>query len=135
MVDKLKFVGKKKETDMNKIGRVELVDMEFFSTHGCFEEERIIGNKFIVNCWVDYDCSKAAESDDINDALNYQELYDIVKAEMAQPSHLLEHVAGRIISRVSSLFPYIVDAQITIDKINPPLGGKVGASRVTLKLK
>jgi dihydroneopterin aldolase len=120
---------------MNNIGRVELVNMEFFSNHGCFEEERIIGNKFIVNCWVDYDCSKAAASDDINDALNYQELYDIVKCEMAQPSHLLEHVAGRIISRIAAQFTYVVDAQITIDKINPPLGGKVGASRVTLRLK
>ena len=120
---------------MNKRGRVELVNMEFFSNHGCFEEERIIGNKFIVNCWVDYDCSKAAESDDINDALNYQELYDIVKVEMAQPSNLLEHVAGRIISKIASAFPYIVDAQITVDKINPPLGGRVGASRVSLKLR
>lgn len=120
---------------MNKTGRVELVNMEFFSNHGCFEEERIIGNKFIVNCWVDYDCSKAAGSDDINDALNYQELYDIIKGEMAHPSHLLEHVAGRIISKIGSVFPYIIDAQITIDKINPPLGGRVGASRVTLKLR
>ncbi|MBR5856709.1 MAG: dihydroneopterin aldolase [Bacteroidales bacterium] len=121
---------------MNNIGRVELVNMEFFSNHGCFEEERIIGNKFIVNCWVDYDCSKAAQSDDINDALNYQELYDIIKAEMAKPSHLLENVAGRIIAGINRRFiSYIIDAQVTIDKINPPLGGKVGASRVTLKMK
>lgn len=120
---------------MNKIGRVELVDMEFFANHGCFEEERIIGNKFIVNCWVDYDCSKAAGSDNIEDALNYQHLYDIVKREMALPSNLLESVAGRIIDALERSFPYVEQAQITIDKINPPLGGKVGASRVTLKLK
>ncbi len=116
------------------MSRVELVDMEFFAHHGCFEEERLIGNKFIVNIWVECDCTKPSESDDINDALNYQTLYDIVKREMAIPSHLLEHVAGRILAAVKESFPYIAAAQVKIDKLNPPLGGKVGASRVTMWL-
>ena len=116
------------------MGRVELVDMEFFAHHGCFEDERIIGNKFIVNLWVDFDCTKASQTDDINDALNYQTLYDIVKKEMAQPSHLLEHVAGRILTQVKEQFPYIAAAQVKIDKLNPPLGGKVGSSRVTMSI-
>ena len=116
------------------MGRVELVDMEFFAHHGCFEQERIIGNKFIVNLWVDCTCTKASQTDDINDALNYQTLYDIVKKEMAQPSHLLEHVAGRILKQVKEQFPHIAAAQVKIDKLNPPLGGKVGSSRVTMSL-
>lgn len=116
------------------MGRVELVDMEFFAHHGCFEQERIIGNKFIVNLWVDCDCTKASQTDGINDALNYQTLYDIVKKEMAQPSHLLEHVAGRILKQVKEQFPHIAAVQVKIDKLNPPLGGKVGSSRVTMSL-
>lgn len=116
------------------MSRVELVDMEFFARHGCFEEEQIIGNKFIVNLWVEYDCTRPSETDDINDALNYQILYDIVKREMAVPSHLLEHVAGRILKSIRQDFPYIGAAQIKIDKLNPPLGGKVGASRVVMSI-
>ncbi len=116
------------------MSRVELVDMEFFAHHGCFEQERIIGNKFIVNIWVECDCKIPSETDDINDALNYQILYDIVKREMEIPSHLLEHVAGRILKSVQSEFPYISAAQVRIDKLNPPLGGKVGSSRVTMSL-
>ena len=114
--------------------RVELVDMEFFARHGCFEEEQIIGNKFIVNLWVECDCTKPSETDDINDAVNYQTLYDIVKKEMAQPSHLLENVAGRILNEIKHSFPEVGAAQVRIDKLNPPLGGKVGASRVTMSL-
>ena len=116
------------------MGRVELVDMEFFARHGCFEEERIIGNKFIVNLWVECDCTNPSETDNINDALNYQVLYDIVTREMEIPSHLLEHVAGRILKCVKAAFPHISAAQVKIDKLNPPLGGRVGASRVTLNL-
>ncbi len=117
------------------MGRVELVDMEFFACHGCFEEERIIGNKFVVNLWVECDCRRPSQTDNIEDALNYQSLYDIVKREMAIPSHLLEHVAGRILKGVKEEFPYVSSAQVRIDKLNPPLGGKVGASRVTLSLE
>ncbi len=116
------------------MSRVELIDMEFFAHHGCFKEEQIIGNKFIVNFWAECDCSKAAQSDDINDALNYQEIYNIVKEEMAVTSHLLEHVAGRILKSVKAKFPYIERAQVRIDKLNPPLGGRVGSSRITMEL-
>jgi dihydroneopterin aldolase len=31
------------------MNRVELVDMHFYAYHGCFEEEQIIGNNFLVN--------------------------------------------------------------------------------------
>ena len=62
-----------------KMNRVELVNMEFFAHHGCFEEERIIGNKFLVNFWAETDLSVPARTDDIRDALNYQEVYNIIR--------------------------------------------------------
>ena len=110
--------------------RIELKNMEFFAHHGCFGEERLIGNKFLVVA----DSSAAAETDDINDAVNYQILYDIVANEMAIPSHLLEHVANRILESVRRAFPQISSAEISIDKLNPPLGGKVGSSRVVMAI-
>lgn len=114
--------------------RIELKNMEFFAHHGCFGEERLIGNKFLVNLSVVADSSAAAETDDINDAVNYQILYDIVANEMAIPSHLLEHVANRILESVRRAFPQISYAEISIDKLNPPLGGKVGSSRVVMAI-
>ncbi len=114
--------------------RVELVDMEFFAHHGCFNEEQVIGNRFIVNFWAECDCTIPSETDNIEDALNYQELYNIIKTEMEIPSHLLEHVAGRILKSVKVKFPQVVNAQVRIDKLNPPLGGRVGASRVVMNM-
>lgn len=116
------------------MNRVELVNMEFFAHHGCFSEEQIIGNKFIVNFWAETDFSKAVVSDSIEDALNYQEVYNIIRKEMKQKSHLLEHVASRILAAIKEQFPYIINAQVSIDKLNPPLGGLVGASRVVMSL-
>lgn len=113
--------------------KIELEKMEFFAHHGCFDEERTIGNRFIVNLSVEYDMKMASESDKLEDALNYQELYNVVKAEMNIPSRLLEHVAGRICKVIKQQFPSIISGSLSISKLNPPLGGQVGASKVVIE--
>ena len=42
--------------------------------------------------------------------------------------------ARRILDAVKAQFPYIERAQVQISKLNPPLGGQVYASRVTMNL-
>ena len=98
--------------------------MRFFAHHGCFAEERTIGNYFIVDFAAETDMTAASESDNLDDALNYQVIYD----------NLLEHVAGRILRHFRRVFPEIASASVSISKLNPPLGGEVGASRVTMSL-
>ena len=85
--------------NMKKIGKIELCGMKFFAHHGCFHEEKVIGNYFIVDFAVWTDVSAAAGSDNLDDTLSYQLVYDIVKERMAVPTNLSEHVAGRIMSR------------------------------------
>lgn len=120
---------KKQEKDM---GKLELTGMVFWSHHGCFEEERTIGNRFVVDFEAFYEMRVPSETDNIADAANYQEIYHLIRREMEQPSHLLEHVARRILEAVRSAFPELCRFSVSVAKINPPLGGEVGASRVTL---
>lgn len=109
------------------IGTLEIKDMVFYAHHGCFEEEKIIGNRFIVNFKGQSDITKASETDSLDDAVNYQFIYNLIKEEMEIPSNLLENVAGRIIKRVIADFPALVYAKVSISKLNPPIGGQVGA--------
>lgn len=109
------------------MGTLEINDMVFFARHGCFEQERTIGNKFVVNFSGRTDVSKAAASDNLEDAVNYQLIYNVIKEEMEIPSNLLEHVGGRILGRLRVEFPALVSATISIAKLNPPIGGQVGA--------
>ena len=118
-----------KEIEQNII---ELVNMEFYAYHGCFREEQIIGNKFTVTLTVETDLSIPAESDELSDAVNYQELYKLVKKEMEITSKLLEHVAKRIVVSIHQSFPAIKKITVSISKLYPPVGGKVEASRVVL---
>ena len=111
---------------------IELENMEFHSFHGCFKEERIVGNSFLVQFSFEIDSKQAEESDNIADTVNYQTVYRIVKDEMSQVSHLLEHVAKRILDSICSQFPEIDHAKVKVSKMNPPLGGKMQCVSVTL---
>ena len=84
------------------MGLIQIENMEFYSFHGHFREERIVGNKFIVDLTVETDMDVPSSSDNLKDAVDYQKLYLIVKAEMEKKSYLLENIAGRIITAVYS---------------------------------
>lgn len=106
--------------------------MEFFAFHGCFKEERIIGNHFLVNASFETETKIAETTDDLTKTINYQKVYLIIKAEMNKPSKLLENVARRIYDKLTENFPTIIDLTIKISKINPSLGGKVNKVSITL---
>lgn len=119
--------------NLNKMtGIIELENMEFFAYHGCFTEERTIGNLFRVDLYLEVNMTRCTESDDINDALSYPIAYEIVKEEMEQPSNLIEHVAARILNSLYANTQGIKKARIKVSKINPPIGGKVEQVSVTL---
>ena len=99
--------------------------MEFYAYHGCFEEERKIGTWFNVDLSMEVDTSKAELSDNLEETVNYQEVYAVVKREMMISSNLLENVARRIINAVKKEFPAVSYAWVKVKKMNPPLGGKM----------
>lgn len=116
-----------------KMGKIEIEGMEFYAFHGHFAEEQIVGNRFIVNLTLFTDCTKASESDALADALDYQTAYRIVQEEMKIKSHLLEHVAGRILDRLFDSNKSIEKAKVKISKFNPPMGGQIERVSVSLK--
>lgn len=107
--------------------------MEFFSYHGCLPQERLEGNTFLVDFFCEYDFSPALQSDALEDTLDYGEIYDIIAAQMAIPSNLLEHVAGRIVSAVSAAHPELEHFRVRISKVNPPVKGPAKFSSVTIE--
>ena len=120
---------------MEKIGTLELEGMEFRAYHGCLEREKIAGNDFVVDFRGEMDMSAAAESDILEDAVNYALIYDVVAKEMAKPSDLLEHVAGRIVKALEERFPEFISFSVRVSKRRPPVSGIVQWSRITLHKK
>lgn len=117
---------------MEKYGIIELEGMEFKAYHGCLEQEKVRGNCFTVDFQGKLDLSAAAESDNLNDTINYGEIYEIVAEEMSIPSELLENVAGRILKAIEEKYPQLVSFSVRVSKKRPPVDGVAQWSRVTL---
>lgn len=114
---------------------IELEEMEFHAFHGCFKEERVVGNKFIVTLGFEYNSTKAQMSDNIKDTINYQLVYDLVNEEMKIQSHLLENLAQRIADKVIKNFSAIEMLKIKVSKNNPSMGGKMKTVSISLERK
>jgi len=112
---------------------IEIEGMEFYAFHGHFEVEKVTGNRFLVNLKIEADCSKAGQTDNLEDTLNYQKAYLAVKEEMAISSDLLEHVCQRIIFRIKSEFPDAQKVSVKVSKMNPPMGGQIEKVSLTME--
>jgi len=47
-------------------------------------------------------------------------------------SHLLEHIAGRILDNIYSEIEGIKKVTVKVSKMNPPMGGKIGSVSVVI---
>jgi 7,8-dihydroneopterin aldolase/epimerase/oxygenase len=105
-------------------GRIALEGLEFHAFHGVYPHERESGNWFEVDIAVETDFSVAAKSDNLTGTVDYEVLYRIVKGEMEKPSKLLESVAEKIIEEVFQQLKAVASVDLSISKLNPPIGGK-----------
>ena len=111
-----------------------LREVRFHASHGVMPQERKVGADFTVSLRVGVDLSLPAESDDVADTLNYATLYEVVKQQMEIPSQLLEHVAGRVGKAVMDTFPQVTGVDVTLTKLNPPMGADCAGASVELHL-
>ena len=114
------------------MGLIQIEGMEFYSFHGHYKEEQIVGNRFLVDLTIETDMEKPMISDNLKDAVNYQRAYEIVKLQMELKSHLLEHIAGRILDALYAEMEGIIKITVKVSKLNPPMGGKINSVSVVM---
>ncbi len=112
-----------------------LKDLRFYAYHGVGAQETQVGNEFVLDLRLRMDWTRAIRSDDVNDTLSYAEAYEAVKDEMARPSRLLEHVAGRIARRLFQDFSSLEEIELRLVKRNPPMGADIEGAGVELRVQ
>ena len=113
---------------------IRLRSMRFHAFHGVMPQEGRVGADFVVDLRVGYPVERAVQTDDVADTLNYARLYQLVGREMAVPSHLLEHVAGRIAKAIEDTFPEATSIDLKVAKLNPPMGADCEGAEVEIHL-
>ena len=111
---------------------IVLQQVRFHAYHGVLPQERVTGNDYLVDLRIKYDVEEATVSDQVEDTLNYAEVYQLVAQEMAVPSALIERVAGRIGDRLVRKYPSIEAIDLKIVKKNPPMGADCDGAGVEI---
>ncbi len=113
-------------------GTVYLKNLHFRAYHGVEAQERTVGNDYTLDVKLQYPLSRAMQSDNVLDTINYAEVYRVLEQEMQVPSSLLERVAYRMADRIFRRFAFVEVVDIRLAKLNPPMGTHCGEAGVEM---
>jgi len=104
-----------------------------YAYHGCLEEEARIGGNYVIDVELTTNFSVAAETDNLNETIDYCDVARIVQEEMAIRSKLIEHVGKRIHDRMWSELKGLKAIKLMVTKISPPIQGSVASVSVVFE--
>ena len=97
--------------------------MSFYGYHGVYAAEAELGQRFYVDLELSLDLAKAGASDDLNDTVNYADIYRCVEQLVEQERfHLVEALTARIAEKLLVQFP-LEEVKVKVTKPNPPIKG------------
>ena len=106
--------------------QITITGIHGYGHHGLFENERTNGQDFYVDLILNLDLSQAAQSDAIEDTVNYAEITELTHHEITtDPVNLIEKLAYRIAERILSSHPKVKAITVTVHKPQAPVGLKI----------
>ncbi|HVZ58066.1 MAG TPA: dihydroneopterin aldolase [Chitinophagaceae bacterium] len=111
---------------------IRLENLRFTAHHGLYPEEALAGNEFRVDLWLAFVPAKEPFSR-LEDTVNYERVYEVVKAHMDRRTNLLETLAMHITEEIGRDFPVVQEMEITIRKAHPPIRQFTGQVAVTYR--
>jgi 7,8-dihydroneopterin aldolase/epimerase/oxygenase len=103
--------------------RIGLRGLEFYAYHGAMDEEKRLGQRFLVDVDLVKDLSLAGQSDQVQDTINYAEVYQAIQKVVTEERyHLIERLAERIAEQVLEGFP-CEEVRVEVHKPQAPIPG------------
>jgi dihydroneopterin aldolase len=104
---------------------IELLSLVVFGHHGYLEAERRLGQRFLVDLWVEVG-EAAARSDEIDETVDYRHLAALVREVFAGPERqLLEGLCGAVADGILERFPGAERVRVRVRKpdvvLDPPV--------------
>jgi len=102
---------------------IRLRNMRFYAYHGLYPEENRLGQRFEVDLELVSDLRRAGCDDDIDQSINYADVYEHVAAVVTQQRFkLVEAVAEHIAERVGTAYAPLT-LTVRVRKPHPPVPG------------
>ena len=111
--------GKKGRTIMDQI---RIKGLRIYARHGVFEEERKLGQSFIVDAVLNTRLQEAGEKDDLNLSTDYGAVCEKITQVMTEETCLLiEAAAERTAREILLSFPAVESLELTLHKPQAPI--------------
>lgn len=112
---------------------IELINLKFYAFHGLYDEEKVLGNHYVVNLKAGWQGKEMVLK--LHETIDYTAVHRIVSNCMAEPTPLLETVAGKIRQAIVQQFPLVEELFISIHKLYPPVNNFEGSVGVSFEWK
>ena len=104
---------------------IRIKGLEIFAYHGVNPEEKENGQRFVLDLAMTADLSRAAQSDDLRDTVNYAAVVEAVRAAFtAQSYDLIERAAQAVCDAVLEGFPPVQEVEVLLKKPEAPVSAE-----------
>lgn len=104
--------------------KIQLNKLAFYGYHGDTKEENVLGQRFLVDLELHMDLKKPGKSDELEDSINYAEVFEITKDIVEKERFkLIEALAERIAHDLLAAYPALSATTIRVIKPDPPIVG------------
>lgn len=102
--------------------RIEIRDLECYCHHGVLEEEKVLGQKFLVSVVLFVDTRKAGKHDDLTFSIDYAEVAHYINERMNHADYkLVEAVAEKIARELLLKYKMLYAIEVCIKKPWAPI--------------
>ncbi len=113
---------------------ISIEGLTLFARHGVGEDERLLGQNFILDLTLQVEAQSSLTSDDIADSVNYAHVVDLVRARFTTRSFcLLEAVAHHVIEALLTEFERVQHVRLRVHKPSAPVDAVFSSISVTLE--
>jgi len=113
--------------------KIIIEDLEVYAYHGVAEEEKKLGQMFVVSLWISADLEAAARKCDLNSTVNYAEVCNTVQTVLQSNKYdLIETAAIKVIEGIFDKFQNALAVKILLKKPWAPMGHHLKYAAVEL---
>ena len=114
--------------------KIYLKNVEIFANHGVFNEEKTLGQKFVLDLELTLDLREAGVTGDLTKSVHYGELCHGIEKEFTRCSYdLIETAAEKIAEYTLCNYPEVKSVKVTLKKPWAPIGRHLDYAAVEIE--
>ena len=114
--------------------QLRIKDLEVYAYHGVFPAEKELGQRFVLDLWVDYEMTRAARTGDLDASIHYGILAEQLTEWMqAEKIDLIETVAFQLVQKIFESYAFVEKVRLELKRPWAPVPLPLATCSVTIE--